>query len=311
VSHQLEQIRLRDLMLLEQVQALGTLRLVAEALHVTQPAVTQILKGLEQAFGVALVLRGRRGVTLTAAGQAALVRLRCARHELERAREAALASQTPQLRIGATPIATLELLPMAVSRMRQQVPQARITLTETGVETLWRQLAEGSIDVLVGRLPSLSQQQPLAAGLRHQSVGSARMVLVAGRTHPLVRRARGRARALTRPQWMRALAESAWVLPPGEALAVLSFNEWFTQAGQVPPQASVESGSFYASLNMVSRAELLTLVPEAAAQGLLESLKLAILDTPWSNPMIDIVFAARESSWDQEVVSRLRACFAP
>jgi DNA-binding transcriptional LysR family regulator len=309
MGHHLEQIRLRDLMLLEQVHTLGTLRRVAEVLHVTQPAVTQILKGLEQAFGVALVERGRRGVNLTAAGQAALVRLRCARHELERAQEAALASQTPLLRIGATPIATLQLLPMAISRMRQRLPQARITLSETGVETLWRQLADGSIDVVVGRLPSLSQQQPLAAGLRHETVGTARMVLVANRSHPLVRRAERGARPLTRRQWMQALAGSDWILPPGDALAVLNFNQWFTQAGQVPPQATVVSGSFYASLNMVACADLLAVVPEAAARSLLGPLKLAILDTPWSNPAINIVFAARESAWETEAVTQLRECF--
>ena len=76
MSHPLEQIRLRDLILLEHIQTLGTLRQAALALHVTQPAVTQMLKGLELAFGVALVERGRRGVSLNAAGQAALAALK-------------------------------------------------------------------------------------------------------------------------------------------------------------------------------------------------------------------------------------------
>ncbi len=305
MNNPLDQIRLRDLYLLEHVQTLGTLREAAAALHVTQPAVTQMLKGLERAFGVALVHRGRRGVSLSAAGQAALVRLLCARHEIEFAREAALSSQKPMLRIGATPIATLQLLPLAVGRMRALLPGVRLTLTEAGVESLWRQLSEGRLDALVGRMPGPSLRYPQSDGLRHEVIGSERMVLVGARHHPL---AKTTSRRTTR-QWLQALADCAWVLPPGDALAVLNFNEWFGQAGLVPPAPAIVSGSFYASLNMVAKAELLTVVPESAALGLLGTLKLKILDTPWRSPPVNIVFAARETNWDSEAVSALRACF--
>ena len=306
MNNPLDQIRLRDLMLLEHVQTLGTLREAAIALHVTQPAVTQMLKGLERAFGVTLVERGRRGVRLTDAGQAALVRLRCARHEIEFAREAAFSSLQPMLRVGATPIATLQLLPRAVSRMRTRLPGVRLTLTESGVESLWRQLAEGTLDALVGRMPGLNPQHLQSGGLRHEVIGSERMVLVGARSHPLAKTGRQR----NTRQWLQALANCAWVLPPGDALAVLNFNEWFGQAGLVPPTPTVVSGSFYASLNMVAQAELLAVVPESAALGLLGTLKLKILETPWRNPPVNIVFAARESNWATEAVSALRACFS-
>ena len=306
MNHPLDQVRLRDLYLLEHVQTLGTLREAAAALHVTQPAVTQMLKGLERAFGVVLVERGRRGVRLTDAGQAALVRLRCARHEIEFAREAALSSLQPMLRVGATPIATLQLLPLAVSQMRKRLPNVRLTLTETGVESLWRQLAEGTLDALVGRMPGPNPQHLQSGGLRHEVIGSERMVLVGARNHPLAKTGGKR----STQQWLRALADCAWVLPPGDALAVLNFNEWFGQAGLVPPVATVVPGSFYASLNMVATAGLLAVVPESAALGLLSTLKLKILETPWRNPPVNIVFAARESNWGNEAITVLRECFA-
>jgi DNA-binding transcriptional LysR family regulator len=302
----LHQIRLRDMLLLEHVQTLGTLGLAAQALHVTQPAVTQMLKGLEQAFGLPLVERGRRGVSLTAAGQAALVRMRCARHEVEAAHAAAQAAHQPVLRVGATPIASLRVLPMAVARLRRQQPAVRLTLTETGVESLWRQLAEGALDALVGRLPGPHADMHRADGLRHLAVGSERMVLVGGALHPL---AATPPAGRSRRQWLQALAGSDWVLPPADALAVINFNEWFAGAGLLPPAPAIVSGSFYASLNMVARTELLTVVPESAARGLLATLDLAVLRTPWSNPPVDIVFAARDSNWDTAAVAALRACF--
>lgn len=304
MSHPLHQIRLRDLLLLEHVQTLGTLGQAAQALHVTQPAVTQMLKGLEHAFGVALVERGRRGVRLSAAGQAALVRLRCARQELEGACAAAQASRQPVLRIGATPIATLQVLPLAVARLRRQHPAVRLALTEAGVESLWRQLADGTLDALVGRLPGLSGS-PHAAGLRHMAVGNERMVIVGSAKHPLAVAPPG----AHKRRWLQALAASEWVLPPADALAVINFNEWFAGAGILPPTPAVVSGSFYASLNMAAQTELLAVVPESAARGLLATLRLEVLRTPWSNPPVEIVFAARESNWTTEAVAAIRACF--
>lgn len=302
----LHQIRLRDLLLLEHVQTHGTLALAAQTLHVSQPAVTQMLKGLERAFGVALVERGRRGVSLTAAGLAALARVRCARHEIESAQAAALATRQAVLRVGATPIATLQVLPIAMARLRKQLPDVRVSLTEAGVESLWRQLADGALDALVGRLPGPSAEARRADGLRHLAVGSERMVLVGRKKHPLATALPG---TRSRKQWLQALAASEWVLPPADALAVLNFNEWFASAGLVPPAPSIVSGSFYASLNMVAQAELLAVVPESAARGLLAALGLAVLKSPWRNPPVEIVFAARESNWDTEAVTALRDCF--
>lgn len=304
----LDQIRLRDLLLLEHVHELGTLKLAAQALFVTQPAVTQMLKGLELAFGMPLVERGRRGVRLNAAGAAALVRLRCARQELGLAREAARSSQHPLLRLGATPIATLQLLPQAIRRMRERLPEVRLTLAETGVESLWQQLAEGTLDALLGRLPGQDPHYPQVHGLRHEPVGTQRMVLVAGRQHPL---ARSRIRPGNSRAWKQALAACDWILPSAEGLSVIHFNDWFAQSGIAPPVPVVVSGSIYANLNMVSAAPLLTAVPESAALSLCDALRLKILETAWSNPPVQIVFAARSTNWDTATIQGLRACLAP
>lgn len=303
MSDHLDHLRLRDLMLLEQVQRLGTLRQVAQALHVTQPAVTQMLRGLEQAFGVALVARGRRGVALTPAGAAALERLLCAHHEIEQARQAAAAHDRPLLRLGVTPLATLRLLPQAIGRLRRRLPQARVVLSETGVAALWRQLAQGEIDALVGRLPT---PQPVADGLRHVSVGRERMVLVASDRHPL---RRDPPPPRSQRVWRQRLASCDWVLPPGESQAVHSLREWLAQAGEQLPVPVVSSGSFHASLHMVAQAELVTVVPHSAAQTLCGGLGLGVLQAPWPGPPVDIVFAAREAQWGLPAMVALRGCF--
>ena len=55
-----------------QIARLGTVHAAAEQLHLTQTAVTQRLKSLEQQLGVSLFIRSRRGMALTPEGKALL-----------------------------------------------------------------------------------------------------------------------------------------------------------------------------------------------------------------------------------------------
>lgn len=306
MSRTLDHLRLRDLLLLEQVRELGTLREVAQALHVTQPAVTQMLRSLEDAFGLPLVERGRRGVRLTPAGEIACRRLRGVRQDIGQARQAAQDHARPVLRLGATPIASLRILPRAIGRLQKRLPQARVTLTEAGVGGLWRQLAEGQLDAIIGRLPAPGV---LPEGVRYQTVDRERMVLVARDTHPLVRvPASGRTSRSLR-EWQQCLAQAQWVLPPEESQPVVNLSEWLGQAGERTPVPVVVSGSFHATLSIVAQADLVSIVPESAIRSRGAALGLSVLRAPWPRPLVDIVFAARETHWDSEPLSQVRQCF--
>ena len=68
--------RLRHLHLFIKLVELSNLKRSAEALHLSQPAATQLLADLERLVGVRLFERGSRKVLVTAAGEAVLVRLR-------------------------------------------------------------------------------------------------------------------------------------------------------------------------------------------------------------------------------------------
>jgi DNA-binding transcriptional LysR family regulator len=291
-------LRLRDLMLLDQVHRLGTLRAAAQHLHLTQPAVTQMLKGLEEAFGLPLVERGRRGVKLNAAGRAALNRLGCAFQEASLARQDAHAALAPLLHIGATPMASLQTLPRLVAHLNRVRPQARIVLSESGADSLWQQLAQGQLDVLLARLPNAQ----LFPGLRHEAVGVENMVLACNHGHPLLKRQLPDKREL----WLEALAQERWVLPPENSLAMTDFNAWFLQAGLAPPIPSVTSGSFSASLHLVAYSPLLTLVPYSAFRGLESALGLRAVLVPWALPTVSIVFATRTTRWHEDLIQGLR-----
>jgi DNA-binding transcriptional LysR family regulator len=299
LSPRVEQLRLRDLLLLEHIETEGSLRKVAQALHVTQPAITQALQGLERAFDVALVERGRRGVLLTAAGRAAVARLRTVHAEVAAACEAALAPQRMVLRIGSSPMAALDVVPRAVTRLRRALPDAHIVLTETSVPKLWAALAEGELDAIATRIPGLNPGERLPDGIAHHPVGNERIVVAAAQSHPLARR---------RPD-MALLAEQAWALPPPGSLAVVMLNEWFAKAGLTAPPACVTSDSFLTNLRLAASGEVLTVAPETAVRSNAAALKLRVIASPWPHRPGELVFAYRASSLVNPLFATLKACF--
>jgi DNA-binding transcriptional LysR family regulator len=64
----------------------GSFTKAAASLFLTQPAVSQQVKALEEELGQALIVRGRRGVALTAAGHVLYARTESVFAELDAAR---------------------------------------------------------------------------------------------------------------------------------------------------------------------------------------------------------------------------------
>jgi DNA-binding transcriptional LysR family regulator len=82
---------LRHLRCFQEIARLGSLSAAARAVHMSQPAVTQAVAGLESHFGTRLLIRRSNGVSVTRAGEICLVRidralaqLRDALHEINR-----------------------------------------------------------------------------------------------------------------------------------------------------------------------------------------------------------------------------------
>jgi LysR family transcriptional regulator, regulator for genes of the gallate degradation pathway len=76
---------LRHLHAFSEVARLGSVSAAARTLHMSQPAVTQAVAGLERHFGAALLLRRNTGVALTRAGELCLSRIERAMSQLREA----------------------------------------------------------------------------------------------------------------------------------------------------------------------------------------------------------------------------------
>ena len=74
---------------------------------------------------------------MTAAGRAALVRLRLARREVWAAIQASRAPEIASLRIGTLATSLVDLLPRALGRLHEAVPSLEVVLVESNVPDLW------------------------------------------------------------------------------------------------------------------------------------------------------------------------------
>ncbi len=110
----------------------GSFTAAANHLCLSQSAVSQAVAGLERTLRAPLLARGRDGVTLTAAGLAALAEARVALAAIERiaACTSAASSLSGSLRIGVVQSAAIRLLPGWMRRLRAEHPAIAVTLYE-------------------------------------------------------------------------------------------------------------------------------------------------------------------------------------
>ncbi|MBV8220064.1 MAG: LysR family transcriptional regulator [Solirubrobacterales bacterium] len=163
-------------------------RRAAERLHISQPPLSQQIRSLEDELGFALLVRTRRRVDLTAAGEAFLRDARSILGELEGAVTTARridAGQTGRLRVGFVGSALLSLVPGTVERFRSSRPGVAIELRERSTVDQLRAVSAGVIDVGLVRPPIEDE-----SGLRAATVLRERTVAALPAAHPLAALAR-------------------------------------------------------------------------------------------------------------------------
>lgn len=164
------------------VQA-GSFSAAAQRLYMTQPAVSQHIQDLEHGLGTALFIRGRRGVTMTGAGETLyeytqnILRL-VAEAESQVTNVENLTAG--QITLGATPGVSTYLLPDWLHGFREKYPQLNIALQTDVTSIIIAALMEHKLDIafVEGELEKLQRK-----GLAHVILRPVSMVLAVGQKH--------------------------------------------------------------------------------------------------------------------------------
>jgi LysR family hydrogen peroxide-inducible transcriptional activator len=145
--------QLRYLVELEKKQHFGH---AAEACFVSQSAFSVAIRELESNLNVKLVDRTNRSVTFTTIGRQIAAQARLCLFDLEGLLDIANEQRDPlsgDLRLGAIPTIAPFMLPKILPGIRKSFPKLDLYLREEQTQSLYEELTNGSLDVILIALP--------------------------------------------------------------------------------------------------------------------------------------------------------------
>lgn len=258
-------------------------RRAAEVVHVAQPALSQQIKHLEDELGVALFVRSRHKVALTAAGKtfyaSAQMILQEARQAVADAR-AVEQGEAGRITLGFVSSAAISALPSLLAFIRSQLPRAEVELKE---------LAAGEqIDALY--------HDKLDLGLFHaQLEDTAFETAVVSRERLIVALPSVNRFARSKQIDLREVASETVIIPARHA--TLGYFECARSAFQVAgvlPERFYHTSLLQTSLLLVGAGLGISLVPESFQRIKVQGVVYRPLAT--ASPAIDLLAAWRRDN---------------
>ena len=181
-------IKFRHLQCFLAVSQHRNLHRAADALSITQPAVSKTLKDLEDILGVRLFERGRAGAVLTREAEIFFKHAQASVSALEQAQQVMAQVRgmaSPILRVGASPTLTASFLPSVLMALGERLPRLQVSLLTGTTAQLMAQLREGEFDLVLCR--HFEPEQMVGLSFEYLFVDT--LVAVVRPGHPLLKAA--------------------------------------------------------------------------------------------------------------------------
>jgi LysR family cyn operon transcriptional activator len=244
----------RSVRYLKAVADYGSFTRAAAALRVSQPALSQQIRELEERMGAQLLDRSGRTVRPTDMGEAYLRHVRRAMEELEvggRAMRDVQDLSSGSLRLGFTPSFAIYLLGPLIRRYRDRFPGIVLTTTEMAQEDMEPALGADALDI------GLAFSDVIAEDIEWLPLHTERLSLIVGEGHP----------AANGDRVMDAAALAAEPLALlGPSFATRRMVDRYLRRTGIHPHVAVEANSIAAIMEMVRVAGLATILPEMVSQ---------------------------------------------
>ena len=272
----------RDLQYFAIVAEQGNLRRAAEAIGVSQPALSKTLRRLEKAAGTKVVKRTPKGVELTAMGEALVTHARRLQLTLDDVLKEIAdlnGGRSGLLRIGASFEAAELLLPSACELLFKRAPDVVTHITAGTNEALLPALRTGELDIIISGIPTVSDKAFVQEHLWDED-----FIVCASANHPLTRRKR---------VTLADLAGERWALASANSLAWQQIYRAFADNGMPPPQVVMEANVRQIRLQVIAQSGLLGFTPRWEMQQ--SSLHSRLVEIP-----------VKELAWTRQLGVRYR-----
>ena len=235
------------------------------------------IRGLEQALGVALFQRGRRGVTLTAAGESLLDHARLVLHNVETLR-GDLAAYSRGMKASVHLLANTsglsEHLPKALASFLREHPHINVDIEERESADIAQAIATGAADI------GFAAEHALPDNIERFLFSEDRLVLVAAR--------RGEFAGRRQVDFLEAADRDFVGLTSATALQRHIAKHAARLGARLRFRARLRD--FDAICQMVAAGVGIAVVPESAARRCARSMAIAIIRIrdPWTNRKLAI-----------------------
>ncbi|MGY2172263.1 transcriptional regulator CynR [Pseudomonas gingeri] len=254
----------------------------AEALHVSQPTLSQQIKQLEESLGAPLFDRSGRTVRLTDAGTAYVRFARLALQDLEAGKRAMHDVQDLSrgtLRLAMTPTFTAYLVGPLLEQFNRCYPGITLSVEELTQDRLEAALAEDLLDI------GIAFAGTHLADIDSEVLFTETLSLVVGAAHPQVGR--------IAPFSLQDLERQPLVLLSRDFATRQHIDLYCRQQG-IGAQVAIEANSISAIVEIVRRGQLATILPSAIAR---EQPGLAALPLQPSLPTRSVALLRRQGAY--------------
>jgi LysR family cyn operon transcriptional activator len=226
----------------------------AEALHVSQPTLSQQIKQLEDTLRVQLLDRSGRTIQLTDAGTAYVRYAQRALQDLEAGKRAIHDVQElsrGSLRLAMTPTFTAYLIGPLLEKYNRRYPNITLNILEMPQDRMEALLNEDALDV------GIAFNETHTPDIETQTLFVEALAMVVGNAHPYAKRRS----ALKLGQF-----ENEALVLLNEEFATRQYIDRYCRQHGISPRIAMEVNSIGAVVQIVRRSALATLLPAAIAR---------------------------------------------
>lgn len=238
----------------------------AEAIHISQPALTRSIHNLEAELDVPLFTRGPRGMTPTIYGDLLLQHARLLQNQGQQAASeirALKAGRVGHLRLGVANFA-ITFLPKVLARLVTATPGLSFEIVDGTYERLTALVREGALDALAAGFPPVHRAEDLV----HEELVTGEFLILCHPAHPLA--------AQPQPS-LSAAAEQRWIIADRPRVIVEFMERIFRDAGVRPPKPLITSGSMTYLKAVLLEGEFVTALPRGLVAREIETGELVAL----------------------------------
>jgi len=288
-------MELRDIEYFAVAAEHGHLGRAANALGLSQPALSKSLRRLERDLQVKLVKRTPKGIELTSEGSVLLLRvrdLRLSMHSLRREITDVGEGRVGLLRVGVGFPGPEQFLSAAFAMSLKDAPRTKLVVSQSDNDLMIPALRNGELDLVVHYLLATSSSE----GLVYEHLFDDEYVVCASVKHRLA----GRKRVT-----LAELARERWVLTDPALRGHRRLHEVFRDRGLSPPSIAMEARSTALRLRTVASSDLVDWTSRNFVEQSALAPSLAILPVPelaWVRP---VGLTYRRETYQPPAIKRL------